>query len=67
MTILSDTKGRTFHDFKPNDPATPYCIDYIAVDNAHADKYIVRERRVKDWRFDSDHNPVFVTVSETRR
>ena len=67
MKVLNDPKMRTYSGFRVKPKDDEYCIDYIAVDNAHADKYIVRERRVKDWSFDSDHNPVFVTVSETRR
>ena len=37
------------------------CIDFIAVDKAHAGRVAVVEQTVK-YDFTSDHNPVFVTV-----
>ena len=63
MTILSDTKGRTFHDFKPNDPATSYCIDYIAVDSLSASRIAVRDSHVVPDVTTSDHSPVVATIS----
>ena len=66
MTILNDPKVRTYSGFRVRPKYDEYCIDYIAVDNAHAGKCIVRECRVKDWNFYSDHHPVFVTVSEMK-
>jgi len=63
MTILSDTKGRTFHDFKPNDPATQYCIDYIAVDSLSASRIVVRDSHVVPDVTTSDHSPVVTTIS----
>lgn len=62
MTILSDEKARTYTEFKEKPPANEVCIDYIAVDSAHAGKVSVKSRRVKQGDFTSDHNPVFVTV-----
>ena len=63
MTILSDTKGRTFHDFRPNDPPTPYCIDYIAVDSLSAKRIVVRDSHVVPDVTTSDHSPVVATIS----
>lgn len=62
MTILSGTRERTYNDFCAHPKDDEYCIDYIAVDNAHAGMFTVTERRVKGWSFASDHNPVFVTL-----
>lgn len=62
MAILSDEKARTYTEFKDNPPDDEVCIDYIAVDLAHAAKAKVRKRRVKQGDFTSDHNPVFVSV-----
>ena len=66
MTVLSDTKGRTFHDFKPIDPSSPYCIDYIAVDSLSAKRIVVRDSHVVPDVTTSDHSPVvaIVNVSE---
>ena len=63
MTVLSDTKGRTFHDFRPNDPPTPYCIDYIAVDSLSAKRIVVRGSHVVPDVTTSDHSPVVATIS----
>ena len=63
MTILSDTKGRTFHGFKPNNPATPYCIDYIAVDSLSAKRIVVRDSHVVPDVTTSDHSPVVAVVN----
>ena len=63
MTILSDTKGRTFHDFKPNDPATPYCIDYIAVNSVSSKRVVVRDSHVVSDVTTSDHSPIVATIS----
>lgn len=63
MTVISDERARTYNGFKvPEDaPQDETCIDYIAVDSAHADKVFVSETAVKH-DFASDHNPVFVEV-----
>ena len=68
MTILSDTKRRTFHDFKPNDPAKAYCIDYIAVDSLSASRIVVRDSHVVPDETTSDHSPVvaIINVAETQ-
>jgi len=62
MTILSDEKTRTYTGFREKPKDDEICIDYIAVDSAHADKVFVRERRVTQACFASDHNPVFVSL-----
>ena len=63
MTILSDTTKRTFHDFKPSDPANAYCIDYIAVDSSSAKKIVVRDSHVVPDETTSDHSPVVASIS----
>ena len=63
MTILSDEKARTYTGFRVKPKNDEICIDYIAVDTAHADKVSVKERHVKQGDFTSDHNPVFVKIS----
>lgn len=71
MTILSDTKGRTFHGFKwsvgPDGrtgvtPPGEFCIDYIAVDSRAAERLEVRESHVVPDVTTSDHSPVVATV-----
>ena len=62
MTILSDGKARTYTGFRVKPKDDEICIDYIAVDSAHAGKVAVKARSVKQGDFTSDHNPVFVTV-----
>ena len=64
MTILNDPKERTYNGFSAKPMDDERCIDYIAVDNAHAHLFKVAERRVKGWSFASDHNPVFVTLEK---
>ena len=63
MTILSDTKRRTYHGFKPRDPAKAYCIDYIAVDSISAKRVAVCESHVVPDETTSDHSPVVATIS----
>ena len=65
LRILSETGGRTFHgapDAGPSGTTTDFCIDYIAVDAAHADAFTVVDRGVVADRTTSDHAPVFVTA-----
>lgn len=66
MTILNDPKERTYNGFSEKPKDDEHCIDYIAVDNAHAHLFTVAERRVKGSSFASDHNPVFVTLEMHR-
>ena len=72
MTILSDTKGRTYHGFTGSvgpdgkvgtAPAGEFCIDYIAVDSFSAKKLVVRDSHVVPDVTTSDHSPVVATVS----
>ena len=62
MTILSKEDGLTFHGFKEHPPEHVYCIDYIAVDNAHANLFAVRETHVTSHPKVSDHNPVAISL-----
>ena len=62
MTILSGEKCRTFHGFMGDKISKTYCIDYIAVDSAHADAFAVLDAHVTPDEITSDHNPVFVAV-----
>ena len=64
LTILSPTDQNTFHGKKPKlntNPAT--CIDYIAIDTAHADSIRVEEKVVVQDTDTSDHKPVWVRIS----
>lgn len=63
MTILSNEKSRTHHGFKSFKPGSEYCIDYIAVDSAHAGNFAVCDAYVVPDFTTSDHCPVFVTVT----
>ena len=63
MTVLSTEKHRTFHGFKGGKIAKDYCIDYIAIDNAHAEKVAVWETHVTEEPVASDHNPVVAVVA----
>lgn len=67
MTILSDERARTYNGFKPFDaaPSDETCIDFIAVDSAHAGTLFVSATAVK-YDFASDHNPVFVELKRTK-
>jgi len=67
MTVLSDTKSRTYHGFKPHNPAKAYCIDYIAVDSIAAKRITVRESHVVPDETTSDHSPVVATISVADR
>ncbi len=62
MTILSKEDGLTFHGFKEHPPEHVFCIDYIAVDNAHANLFAVREAHVTSHPKVSDHNPVAISL-----
>ena len=65
MKVLTPEATATFHGDKP-DPATfsdpSQCIDYIAVDAAHAEACLAYDGRVVEDRVTSDHAPVVVTV-----
>lgn len=62
MTILSPQKCRTLHVFKKHPPDSEFCIDYIAVDTAHAAAFAVKEAFVVPDATTSDHFPVAVAL-----
>ena len=67
MRVLSPTDGRTYHGRPANGPSgttTDFCIDYIAVDSAHAPHFTVVDRGVVADRVSSDHAPIFVTLTQ---
>ena len=72
LSVLSDQKGCTFHGRTKNGPKgnpagrAARCIDYIAVDRAHAKDFCVVDTHVVEDRMTSDHAPVVVTVSFSR-
>lgn len=66
MTIISKEDCRTFHGFKNHPPESEYCIDYIAVDSAHAAKVKVEDAHVTLDAVASDHNPIAVAVGLER-
>ena len=53
--------GLSLHKFSgpPN-----HCIDFIAVDTAHASKYKASDARVVEDRKTSDHAPIRVTLDK---
>lgn len=63
MTVLSDESRPTFHAFKPRDNGTELCIDYIAVDSAHAKLFRPVAARVSPEAVASDHHPITVDVA----
>lgn len=67
MTVISDEHSCTFHGRKDYPPAKKYCIDYIAVDSAHAACCSVAESYVVKDISASDHNLVSVEVKLERR
>ena len=62
MTVLSSENSKTFHGYKTDNRLGAYCIDYIAVDTAHADRIDVIETHVTENLFASDHNPLVATI-----
>jgi len=58
MTVVSEERCRTFHGFKKNKSGERYCIDYIAVDSAHAQTLSVNGSRVRKNAIPSDHYPI---------
>lgn len=62
MTVLSCEDQQTFHGFKNEARLANYCIDYIAVDSAHAPAVRVKETYARQERVASDHNPVVAEV-----
>ena len=69
LHVVSETGARTYHGHPANGPsgtASDFCIDYVAVDNAHAASYRVLERGTVQDRTTSDHAPIYVTVEPLR-
>ena len=64
LTVISDETGRTFHGrpVKGPEKEQEFCIDYIAVDSAHAPGWKVVERKTIADEITSDHKPIVVTV-----
>ena len=70
LKVLSRTDCSTFHGAAsagPSGTAKDFCIDYIAVDSAHADSFKVVDRDVILDRISSDHAPVKVTLTPVRQ
>lgn len=69
MSVVSPTKGvRTYHGSPaagPDGKLKDVCIDYVAVDTAHAGVFAAKSPRVVEDRATSDHAPVVVEI--TRR
>lgn len=68
LMTLSDTKCQTFHGRQLNGPdgqprdMSKFCIDYIAVDSAHAPGMRVKGAHVVEDRVTSDHAPIVVSL-----
>ena len=60
LTILSRTDRRTMHHKKG------YCIDYVAVDTAHAKDFDVVDTDVIQELVASDHRPIFVDIKRNK-
>ena len=70
LRVVSRTDCRTFHGKSsagPSGAAKDFCIDYIAVDSAHAGSFMVVDRDVILDRISSDHAPVKVTLTPVRQ
>ena len=66
LTILSDETTATLQelDFDPSKRHNPSrCIDYIAIDTAHLDHYVLRDSQVIEERRVSDHAPQMIKVA----
>ena len=64
LTVLSDETGRTYHGRKESGPAAEqeHCIDYIAIDSAHAPKWRVASRKTIPDEITSDHKPIVAVI-----
>ena len=63
LAVLSPTDQNTFHGTAPKLLTDPkICIDYIAVDKAHAKSFRVLEGAVVQDTVSSDHKPIFVRL-----
>ena len=70
LKVVSDVNACTFHGSAKAGPkelsdktAKKRCIDYIAVDSAHASHFSVSDARVVEDRVASDHAPTVATVA----
>ena len=64
LAVLSPTDQNTFHGTAPKLLTDPkICIDYIAVDKAHAESFRVLEAAVVPDTVSSDHKPIFVRLA----
>ena len=62
--MLSPTDQNTFHGTAPKLLSDPkICIDYIAVDSAHAKSFRVIGGGVVPDTVTSDHKPIFVRIA----
>lgn len=66
MTVISKEDCCTFHGRTDYPAEKEYCIDYIAVDSAHAPACKVREAYVTKNIVASDHNPIVAVVELER-
>ena len=66
VTVVSDETRGTFHGRPSAGPENElqYCIDYIAIDSAHAPQWKVVSRRTIPDEMTSDHKPIVVTISK---
>ena len=65
LAVLSPTDQNTFHGTAPKLLTDPkICIDYIAVDKAHAESFRVLEGAVVPDTVSSDHKPIFVRLKK---
>ena len=63
LAVLSPTDQNTFHGTAPKLLTDPkICIDYIAVDKAHAESFRVLEGAVVPDTVSSDHKPIFIRL-----
>lgn len=62
MTVISKEDCCTYHGRTDYPAEKEYCIDYIAVDSAHAPSCKVKEAYVTKNIIASDHNPLTVSL-----
>ena len=65
MKVLSKEDCLSFHGYSRHRPGHVYCIDYIAVDSAHAGCFAVRDAHATSRPDVSDHNPISVSLDFT--
>lgn len=69
MQVVSCEDVATFHGTKLSEAErvnANHCIDFIAVDSAHAARYKASDARVVEDRKTSDHAPIRVTVERIK-